>query len=491
VKLSRRRFLGLGAATTASLAISQSVEALFARAARGGPLSAAGYGPLVADPKGLLDLPAGFQYRVFSTARVDAENDPRFTQRLTNGELVPPLHDGMGAFRGPAGVTVLVRNHEVDLKQKPMLDPSRRRPYDPLAGGGTTTLWVDADRKLVRAFPSVSGTVRNCAGGVTPWGSWLTCEEAVCMPGEASATNRDATPLVSKRHGYVFEVDSRSEGLVDPVPIVPMGRFRHEAAAVDPATGFVYLSEDRSDGLLYRYRPDVVMKQGRAAARLGVGDLAKGGTLEALRIVERPAARTQNYAAGPDAFVPGRRWRVDWVAIPNPDPDVDMETDPTDTAADPSARRERVAASATRAQGFARGAAQFARTEGVTMKHRVLHLCCTDGGPKRLGQVWRLDVASQELSLLVEPNDQAVLDGPDNLTPAPNGDLIVCEDGIDVDFLVGITPRGRLYHLARNAYNDIEFAGACFAPDGRTLFVNIQDPGMTFAIWGPWARRRD
>ncbi len=490
MRLSRRGFLRAGAAASAGLLVSGSLEALFARVARSAAFQAPGYGPLIADPGGLLDLPAGFGYRAFSTAALRRTDDPRFSQRLSNGEWVPPMHDGMGAFPGRDGVTVLVRNHELDLGDTPILDQRRARPYDPLVGGGTTTLWVDAERRLVRAFPSLSGTLRNCAGGVTPWGSWLTCEECVDLPGARDPVNEDLTPRVSKRHGYVFEVDARAESLVDPAPIVAMGRFRHEACAVDPATGFVYLTEDRPDGLIYRYRPEMVTRGIRRPGQLAAGDLARGGTLEALRIVERPSALTQNWGDDPAGFTLGRRWRVDWVKFPDLDPGMDQERDPTDPDPDPLERRGRVAASATRAQGFRAGAAQFARNEGMTLHGGAIFFCATDGGRAKLGQVWRLDLKSQELSLLVEPNDQALLDGPDNITPAPHGDLIVCEDGKDEDFLVGITPGGRLYHLARNAYNHKEFAGACFAPDGRTLFVNVQDPGITFAIWGPWERRR-
>jgi secreted PhoX family phosphatase len=309
------------------------------------------------------------------------------------------------------------------------------------------------------------------------------------MPGELDPVVHDRTPKVSKRHGYVFEVDSRAESPVDPAPIVPMGRFYHEACAVDPATGFVYMSEDRADGLFYRYRPDVVTRGLKPAGGLAVGDLAKGGRLEALRIAGKPHARTQNWEK-PHGFAPGKRHRVEWVAIPNIDPDVDMERDPRDEEPDPLQRRSRTAATSTRAQGFAAGAAQFARVEGVTYAKGTLHWCATMGGAAGDGQIWRLDLAKQELSLVVEPNERSLLDGPDNLTVAPNGDLIVCEDGEGEDRVVGITPAGRLYTFARNALNEVEFAGACFAPDGRTMFVNIQDPGITFAVWGPWQARR-
>lgn len=503
---SRRRFLRAAMAASASALSTGALEALFARAraagadssaagsaalARGSRLpawKAEGYGPLVADPAGLLDLPEGFQYRAFSSAVVGTTGDPRFSQKLSNGDWVPCRHDGMAAFPGPNGMTILVRNHEVDLDHRPWVDEKRERPYDPMTGGGTTTLWVDAERRLVKSFASLSGTSRNCAGGPTPWGTWLTCEECVYLPGASDPRNKDLTPQVSKRHGYVFEVDSRAEGLVDPQPILPMGRFYHEACAVDPATGYVYMTEDRNDGVIYRYRPDVLAGGGRKPHELASGDLAKGGVLEALRLVGRPQAKTQNWE-NPTGYLPGQRWPIAWVPIANRDPDMDEERDPRDENPDPMKRRGRTAAGSTRAQAFAAGAAQFARVEGITYGRRALWWCCTDGGMAGAGQVWKLDLVRGEVSLVVEPDDLSKLDGPDNLTVAPNGDLIVCEDGTADDFVVGITPAGRLYHLAHNGYNDVEFAGACFSPDGRTLFVNIQDPGVTFAVWGPWEKR--
>ena len=487
---SRRRFLRTSAAATAALFSSAALEGTLARIARGVSQRAEGYGPLVPDPKQLLDLPAGFDYVAFSTSAHSSGADSAFQQTLANGDPVPCRHDGMGAFAGPNGTTILVRNHEVDPEHGLGVDPRRVRPWDPLGKGGTTTLWVDRERRLTRSFASLSGTFRNCAGGVTPWGSWLTCEECTYTPGPPSAESFDQRPDVSKRHGYVFEVPAAAENLVEPAPILGMGRFYHEAVAVDAATGHVYLSEDRDDGLLYRYRPAVLEAGHVKPGQMKPGDLAKGGTLEALRITGRPQEKTQNWQGGETAFVPGRAFKVEWVAIPNLDPDVDMERDPTDvTEPDPLKKRARTSPRSIRAQGFALGATQFARVEGMTAAGRHIYFCATSGGALLAGQVWKLDCARQELSLVVEPNDRALLEGPDNLVVAPNGDLIVCEDGRGDDFAVGITRDGRLYRIARNAHNDEEFAGACFSPDGHTLFVNIQEPGITLAIRGPWSRR--
>jgi uncharacterized protein len=483
-RLSRRRFLGATAAAAAGLLIPEALGKLFQRAAEAG--SAEGYGPLLLDPAGMLDLPAGFSYTMLSTAVLGKTNDRRFSQKLGNGEPVPPLHDGMASFRGLPEVTVLVRNHELRPGDSPRVDEARHRPYDRLAGGGTTTLWVDAQRHVVRSFPSLSGTLRNCAGGPTPWGSYLTCEECTYLPGPADPHNHDLTPDVGERHGYVFEVDSRAEGLVDPVPLKAMGRFYHEAVAVDPETGFVYLSEDREDGLIYRFRPSVVTRGIKKPSQLAVGDLAKGGTLEALTIFTLSRARTQNWDKR--RFPIGRQYPVKWVAIPNVDPDMDMERDPTDPNPIALMRRPRTAPTSTRAQGFKLGAAQFARVEGMIYHKGSIYFCATDGGLKRAGQVWRLNPERRRLTLIVEPDDRSQLDGPDNLVAAPNGDLVVCEDGEGSNHVVGITPKGGIYPLARNALNQSELAGACFSVDGRTLFVNVQQPGITFAIQGPWRR---
>src|SRR6185503_12528662 len=211
-----------------------------------------------------------------------------------------------------------------------------RRRYDRLGTGGTTTLWVDADRNLVRSFASLAGTFRNCAGGPTPWGSWLSAEECVYMPGALDPLAKDRRPDVGERHGYVFEVSAHAESLAEPRPLRGMGRFYHEAVAVDPATGFVYLTEDRDDGLLYRYRPDA-MKGQRNAFDLKVGDLARGGTLEALRIFGMPHAKTQNWE-NPGLFTPRRAFEVAWVPIRKLDPDMDMERDPRDEEHEPLKR---------------------------------------------------------------------------------------------------------------------------------------------------------
>lgn len=487
---TRRDFLRrISLATVAAMAPT-GLEALCARMASGKTLQASGFGRLVADPSGLLDLPEGFRYRSFSSARLGTTSDMQFSQTLSNHEPVPGLHDGMAVFAGRDGMMVLVRNHEMDPGQIPAVAPGRTPRWDRLGTGGTTTLWVNAKGELVRSFASLAGTFRNCAGGATPWGSWLTAEECVYTPGPVDPHVHHQRPDVAEAHGYIFEVDSRAEDLVPPRPIRGMGRFYHEALVVDPATGFVYLTEDRTDGLFYRYRPHLITSRRKKPGELTTFDLHEGGVLEALRLRDHPGARTQNHEDGPPRFTPGNWMRIDWVAIPDPEPKVDMERDPNDRERDPTKRVARTASASTRAQGTALGAAQFSRCEGITRMGRHLYFCATNGGRAGAGQVWKLDLGGNRLSLVLEPNDRNLLDGPDNLAVGPNGDLLACEDGTGENFVVGITPRGTCYHFARNAYNRSEFAGACFSADGRTLFLNIQDPGITFAIQGPWQSRK-
>lgn len=483
---SRRTFLR-ASLLGASGALAGGVDGVLAAIATGPRMSAGGYGVLQPDPAGLLDLPAGFQYRMFSPGgpEPDMAGDARLRSNLDDGTPTPGAHDGMASFAGTTGGTILVRNHELNLGHEPRVDPQRRRPYDALASGGTTTLWVDRDRKLLKSFASLSGTVRNCAGGPTPWGSWLTAEETVYVPGERDRQNADRNPGVAQRHGYIFEVDSRSSDLVDPVPLKAMGRFRHEAVAVDPVTGFAYVTEDRDDGLLYRFRP-LALANGAPASSLRAGDYARGGTLEALRVRTKPQLITDNRTDGV-AIRLGEELDVEWVRIEDVDPDCDMEH-PAD---DPE--RERTAPSSTRAQGFASGCARFERTEGIAYAKGSVYFCCTGGGPKSYGQVFRIRLRERKLSLVVEPVEHTLLDGPDNICVASWGDLVICEDSTArrQNNVVGVTPEGRCYTIARNAHPmNREFAGACFSADGRTLFFNVQQPGMTFAVWGPWSSRR-
>ena len=420
--------------------------------AYGGRSGSSARSGLVSDPQGLLDLPPGYAYRVISRAG----------DQMDDGHVVGDRADGMGCFALGQGRVALVRNHELQARHHDT-GPFGSRPvalaYDRASDGralpgGTSTLIYDLRSGRVEAqYQSLAGTIRNCSGGVTPWGSWLTCEEDVTRAGNG----------VTRDHGWVFEVPAAHKGLVEPVALKAMGRFNHEAAAIDPATGIAYLTEDRDDSLFYRFLP----------ARPGT--LAAGGRLQALAFVEPGLDDTRNWSAVtlPRGVTRPVRW-IDLDGTDSPDDDLRM-------------------------RGHAGGAARFARGEGVHFGNGSIYFCCTSGGAAKLGQVMRYSPSRFEghsdersspatLQNFVESDDPAMFNFGDNLTVAPNGHLVVCEDQYSLitdNHLRGVTPAGKLYTLARCRLQT-ELAGACFSPDGSTLFVNLYSPAMTLAITGPW-----
>ena len=460
-ELTRRTLLRLGGATALALL---GLDRRYAAEPPAAGRAAAGFGALVRDPAGVLDLPAGFRYVIVS----------RTGDAMADGLLVPGAPDGMACFAGVDGTLRLVRNHELrpEHPQVGAFGPDnarfagldRARVYDAGDGrlpalGGTTTVVVDAASAACRKqWLSLAGTWQNCAGGPTPWGSWITCEETTQRVGRT-----DKGVAVARDHGYAFEVPAAADGLVEPLPLVAMGRFRREAIAVDPASGAIYQTEDAKDGVFYRFLPT---QPGRPLV---------GGRLQALRIRGYAKPDTTNWKAKDLAV--GQELAVDWVDVP-----------------DPSDR--------TAAQATAAGAHIFTRGEGCWYDHGAVWFACTDGGAAFKGQIWRYQPSAVEgtpaerdqpgrLTLFVEPDDGAVLENVDNITVAPWGDVLGAEDNSSPgsspeNRLLGITPAGAIYPLASTTLSEI--AGPCYSPDGRWLFINIQS-GITCAVTGPWPQR--
>ncbi|MHC2067522.1 alkaline phosphatase PhoX [Bremerella sp. T1] len=401
----------------------------------------------------LLRLPEGFRYMSYGWTG----------DEMADGQPTPPAHDGMGVVGKKGNQLLLTRNHEMSTIG-PAFHFKEGSPFDPSATGGCTQVVFDTRREqFVSSYGAISGTVRNCAGGVTPWASWLTCEETLNGPEDGNDLAR-----YEKNHGWVFEVPA--DGTATAEPIKDMGRFVHEAVAVDRKTGYVYLTEDQSHAGFYRFRPHQP------------GKLAAGGILEIAEVVGQ-----EDLQGG---FPDGSTFPVRWHRIANPALERTSPDSKVESVFD---------------QGKKLGGSTFTRLEGCWYGNDLIYFDATDGGAAKAGQIWQFDPQKQTVTLLYESRSKRILNMPDNLCVSPLGGLILCEDndyaGEDPlpQRMLALTKDGRLSNFAENnivlngehngikgSYVDKEWAGSTFSPDGKWLFANIQTPGVTFAITGPW-----
>ncbi|MFJ8942178.1 alkaline phosphatase PhoX [Streptomyces sp. NPDC102395] len=452
---TRRQLLARTGALGAGIVFSGALSELFPATAAAEDLGHSGYGPLVPDPDGLLDLPKGFRYRVLSR-----EGDP-----MRSGEgPVPSNHDGMTALPARGGRVHLVRNHENRPTAKIGVPTVEGLTYDPAGKGGCTALTLGPGDRVLSERVAIAGTAVNCAGGPTPWRTWLTCEETEDKAGVNGYT---------KDHGFIFEVDPADPHRTGAVPLTAMGRFQHEAIAVDPVRGIVYETEDafqKPFGLFYRFLPRKPLG--------GVGSLRAGGRLQAMRV---PGVPDLSAVKETGASFDG----VEWVDVPDP----------------------LAVGTPVRLQDFGPGGITHAqKLEGCYWGGRCVYFVSSfargaDGSAAdHFGQIWRYDPERRRLTLVIVfgPGTDVQLPGesPDNICLAPSGGLMVCEDGNGAQHVYGVTRGGEVYAMARGRQNISttqepewgEFAGVTFSPDGRTMYVNCYTPGTTFAVTGPWRR---
>jgi uncharacterized protein len=479
MSINRREFLARGAIFGGALAVFGPFQALSARTASGrgfDPIE--GYGPLV--DKGDLWLPVEFNYQIISVQGTT----------MSDGNPVPGIFDGMAAFDGRNGTTILIRNHEnrEQSDEIKVLTPPELQ-YDVSARGGNTKLVVRREKngfdfatkqplykyEVLEEFAILGGTSTNCAGGLRGRNIWITCEEVV------KRTN-------GIKHGYIFEINAYANGPVDAVPVTQAGRRAHEAAL--EWDGIVYMTEDRSitndtvrggqtGACFYRYVPS------KSRRRLSLAETS--GPLQALRLKDEFNANMNTGRAVGSSF------DVAWETIDEPDHDDDTDN-----------RLDRVAGfTPNRVQGKDKGAAIFNRLEGIWADpdHETLYFVTTSGGAAGLGQVWEYNPKREELTLIYESTDSALLQSPDNVVVVPQTHhIFLCEDGDGEQFIRGVSQDGEIYDFAKTTANESEFCGACFDPDTQTMYVNQQGErgnlpfgtpdsrAVTYAIYGPFEK---
>ena len=457
--LTRRGFLARAAAGVVLVGAGQVL--LTAPNAAAAPV-VPGYGPLRDDPDGLLALPAGFSYRLVTAAG---------RTRLESGEPTPGFHDGTGAFARRGGGTLLVVNHEI---REPLADAEHPVPpldgltYDPAMAGGATIVETDAQGARLREVVGLAGTSTNCAGGITPWRTWLSCEETETREGEGvrsttTATSSRSTPTRRPPTATPSRSERWAGSRTRPPPSTPP-----RARSTSPRTPPV------PNGLLYRWSPPAGFRPGRGALLRGsarptgcsprcAARTARAGRSTISRAPPRSARATPSS---------GSRWTTGAA-----------RKQPTRTQlGDGDVTRARKLEGAWWGSDAGRGAGAYVVSSFARDESPVPHD----------GQVWFLDPKAGTLTLgCASAAAEDDVDGPDNISVSPWGGLVIAEDGEGSQHLVGATADGRTYPIARA--DGGEFTGPVYSADGGACVDSRTSrwPGARVQYAdhrGPWRR---
>lgn len=385
-RLLRYGFYGMGLVAAGPLLYGCQV-----RCTRQGSDGLGALGPLQAPDANGLRLPAGFSSRIVA----------RSGQRVAGTQYVwHAAPDGGATFPTDDGGWIYVSNSEINF-----------------TGGGAGALRFNAQGGIAAAYPILTGTSRNCAGGPTPWGTWLSCEEV--------------------ERGQVWECDPSGIATAQVMPA--LGVFMHEAVAVDPVRKQLYLTEDDASGRFYRFTP---------RSWTGARPLLTDGALEVAEVLD------------------GIEGRVAWHPVPDP---------------------QFTGAIATRLQ--VPGSTAFDGGEGIWYHAGTVYFA-TKGD----NRIWALDAASNTLTILYDATQcsDSILSGVDNITVNAAGDVIVAEDGGDMQ-IVALTSDGASVPLVQViGHPHSEITGPAFSPDGTRLYFSSQrgvsgrsDDGIIYEVTFP------